>query len=227
MPKIKTPLVTKDLKTKVLRIRRQIHQYPELQFEEKKTQKLILDELKIIGIKGRKIARTGVVAMVPGRDSSSKKKVLMLRADMDALPMDEDTDLEFKSKIKGKAHACGHDTHVAMLIGAAELLKRKPVGGPVKLCFQPAEEAGVGAQVMIDDGVLDNPDVGAAFGIHVWAGIPTGKMGIVLGPCMAAVDEFDITIKGKGGHAAYPHVIVDPIYISSQVISALQSVVSR
>ncbi len=227
MPKIKTPLVTKEIKNKVLRIRRQIHQYPELQFEEKKTQKLILDELKIIGIKGRKIARTGVVAMVPGRDSSSKKKVLMLRADMDALPMDEHTDLEFKSKVKGKAHACGHDTHVAMLIGAAELLKRKPVAGPVKLCFQPAEEGGVGAQVMIDDGVLDNPDVGAAFGIHVWAGIPIGKMGIVLGPCMAAVDEFDITVKGKGGHAAYPHVIVDPIYISSQVISALQSVVSR
>lgn len=220
-------IVTREISDKVLRIRRRVHQNPELQYKEFKTQKLILDELKIIGIKGKKIAGTGVSALIPGKKGSKKGKVVMLRADMDALPMDEETDLPFKSKVKGVAHACGHDAHVAMLLGAAELFVQHPVAGPVKLCFQPAEEGGVGSQKMIDGGILENPDVGAAFGIHVWAGIPLGKMGIVHGPCMAAVDEFDITIKGVGGHAAYPHGSIDPIYISSQVISALQSIITR
>ena len=220
-------LVSHSLTDKVLKIRREIHRNPELKYQEFKTQKLILDELKKIGIKGGKIAGTGVTALIPGKKGSSEKRVVMLRADMDALPLDEQTDLPFKSKIKGVAHMCGHDAHVAMLLGAAELLMKNPVGGAVKLCFQPAEEGGVGSQAMIDGGILENPKVSAAFGIHVWAGIPLGKMGIVFGPCMAAVDEFDVTIMGVGGHAAYPQASVDPIYISSQVISALQSIITR
>ncbi|MCX6647681.1 MAG: M20 family metallopeptidase [bacterium] len=226
-PKLNNPMVTDDLAEKILKVRREIHQNPELKYKEFKTQKLILDELKKIGLKGKKIAGTGVTALIPRAAGSKEERVAMLRADMDALPMDEQTDLPFKSKVKGAAHACGHDAHVAMLLGAAELLMKNPLKGAVKLCFQPAEEGGVGSQAMIDDGVLENPQVSAAFGIHVWAGIPLGKMGIVFGPCMAAVDEFDITIKGIGGHAAYPQASVDPVYISSQVISALQSIITR
>jgi len=229
MPSKKTHsnLVSQDLCRKVTDLRRDIHQHPELGYKEVRTQKLILRELAALGIKARPMGGTGVHAVVPGLGETRDGKVLMLRADMDALPVQEEVDWEYKSKNKGIMHACGHDSHVAMLIGVAALLKSKPVGGPVKLCFQPAEEGGVGAQVMIDAGVLENPPVGAAMGIHVWARIPTGKMGIVFGPCMAAVDEFEVTIKGVGGHAAYPHFSVDPILIASYTITALQTIVSR
>ncbi len=220
-------LISPAIAKKVVELRRQIHMYPELGYQEKKTQKLILDELKKIGIKGKKIGGTGVTAMIPGGKGKTDGRVLMLRADMDALPVTEEVECGYSSKIEGQMHACGHDAHVAMLLCAAQLLKEKPVSGPVKLCFQPAEEGGLGAQAMIDDGVLYNPDVGAAFALHVWSGIPVGKMSIVFGPCMAAVDEFDITVRGKGGHAAFPQLSVDPIYISSQIIGALQSIVSR
>ena len=220
-------LVSESLRKKVISIRREIHRYPELKYEEVKTQALVLRELKKLGIKGRKIAGTGVTAMLPGKDGRMDGKVLMLRADMDALPMEEEVDCEYRSRHKGVMHACGHDAHVAMLLGAAQLLKEKPVDGPVKLCFQPAEEGGVGAQVMIDDGILENPKVAAAYAIHVWAGIPVGKMGVSFGPVMAAVDEFDVIVKGVGGHAAYPQHSVDPIYISAQIINNLQSIVSR
>ncbi|HDS30925.1 MAG TPA: amidohydrolase [Firmicutes bacterium] len=227
MKKPNLQLATDAISKKAIELRREIHQYPELKYEEKRTQDLILRELKAEGIKGTKIAGTGVTAMIPGGKGKPDGKVLMLRADMDALPVEEETDCDFKSKIPGKMHACGHDSHVAMLLVAAKLLKDNPVGGPVKLCFQPAEEGGIGAQAMIDDGILENPTVGAAFGIHSWVGIPAGKMGITFGPCMAAVDEFTVTVKGVGGHAAYPHKSVDPVFISAQIISALQSIVSR
>ena len=224
---IKLKLVTPEIIKHTIDIRRRIHRNPELKYEEFETQKLVLQELESIGIKGKKIGGTGVAALIPGGKGKASGKVLMLRADMDALPVTEETGLPFQSENKGKMHACGHDTHVAMLLSAARLLKEKPVGGPVKLCFQPAEEGGVGAQVMIDGGILEDPPVGAAFGMHVWSGIPFGKMGLVFGPCMAAVDEFIVKIRGVGGHAAYPQKSVDPIYISAQIITALQSIVSR
>ncbi len=219
--------VTPDLARKVVELRREVHRFPELKFEEKKTQALILRELKALGIKAKKMAGTGVHAVVPGEKGKPAGKVLMFRSDMDALPVEEETGVAYKSQHPGRMHACGHDSHVAMLITAAHLLKEKPVGGPVKLCFQPAEEGGLGAQVMIDDGVLENPPVEAVLGIHVWSGIPVGKMGIVFGPCMAAVDEFEVKVKGVGGHAAYPQLSVDPLYIAAQIIIALQSIVSR
>jgi len=223
----KKRLVSEKLAKKVINLRRTIHQWPELKFEEFKTQELVINELKKLGLKPRKIAKTGVTAMIPGSDSAYKGKVVMLRADLDALPLTEEVDVPYKSKVKGKMHACGHDSHVAMLIGAAELLVKNPIPGPVKLCFQPAEEGGIGAQDMIDDGILENPEVGAVFALHVWSGIKTGKMGFMFGPCMANVDEFTIKVIGKGGHAAYPQHSVDPIVISSEIVNALQTVVTR
>jgi len=220
-------LVTPELARKVVDLRRQIHACPELGYHEFETQKLIIDELKRIGLTPKKAGGTGVVALIPGKNSAKDKRVLMLRSDIDALPLTEEVDVPFKSKNPGKMHACGHDAHVAMLICAAKLLMDKPLDGTVKLIFQPAEEGGIGAQAMIDSGVLENPKVTAAFGIHVWSGIPLGRMEIAHGPCMAAVDEFDVIIKGRGGHAALPQHSIDPIYISSQVISALQGIVSR
>ena len=224
----KFEFVTPALTDLVVKYRRRIHEWPEIAYEEYKTQALVLDELKKLGIKTRKMGGgTGVHAVVPGKSGGKSHKAIMLRADMDALPVCEETSLAFKSKVEGKMHACGHDAHVAILLTVARMLVEKPVDGPVVLCFQPAEEGGVGAQKMIDDGVLDNPPVGMALGLHVWAELPIGKLGLVFGPCMAAVDEFEVKIKGVGGHAAYPHRSVDPIFISAQIITALQSIVSR
>lgn len=219
--------VTPDLADLVVKLRRKVHQYPELGYHEFKTQELILSELKSLGIKTKKMGGTGVGAVVPGTGKPSSEKVIMLRADIDALPIAEEVESEFKSKNDGVMHACGHDSHVGILLTVARLLTEKPVAGPVKLCFQPAEEGGVGAQKMIDDGVLKDPDVGMAIGIHVWAELPIGTMGIVFGPCMAAVDEFEVKVIGVGEHAAYPHHSVDPILISSHIVNALQSIVSR
>jgi len=221
------PLITPEMARKVVDLRRQVHMYPELAYQEVKTQKLIIDELKKLGLKPKKIAGTGVTAIIPAKKGSTEKRVLMLRADMDALPVTEDVDVPFKSRHDGVMHACGHDAHVAMLLCAAKLLIENPLDGTIKLCFQPAEEGGIGAQAMIDGGIMEKPKVSAAFGLHVWAGAPKGKLGIAHGPCMAAVDEFDLIIKGIGGHAALPQYSIDPIYISSQVISALQSIISR
>jgi len=224
----KSTLITPELRKKVISLRRHIHQYPETAWQEVKTQKFILDELKKIGIKGKKIAVTGVVAMVPGtRKLKPGEKVLMLRADIDALPMAEEVDCEYKSRHEGRMHACGHDAHAAMMLCVAQLLKENPLERPVKLIFQPAEEGGVGAELMIKDGVLEDPPVEAAFGIHVWVGVAAGKMAIAMGPCMAAVDEFVIKVIGKGGHAAYPHGSIDPIMISAEIINSLQTIVSR
>lgn len=211
----------------VVHFRRLLHQFPETAYQEFKTQALVLEELKKLGVRAKKMGGTGVKGIVPGARKPGNIKAIMLRADMDALPVREETDLPFKSKHEGKMHACGHDAHVAILLTVARLLIESPVNGPVVLCFQPAEEGGVGAQKMIDDGVLENPKVGMAIGIHVWAEMPFGNMGIIYGPCMAAVDEFELKVKGVGGHAAYPHRSIDPVFISAQIVTALQSIVSR
>lgn len=205
--------------------RRRLHAHPELGFEERETSKLVRARLGELGLRHRVLATTGVAALVPGR---APGRVLMVRCDMDALPIHEETGLPFGSKIAGKMHACGHDLHTSILLGAARLLaEAPPARGTIKLNFQPAEEGLNGAHAMVEAGVMEGPKVEAALGYHIWQGIPVGKVGVVTGPCMAAVDKFTIRIHGVGGHAAYPHKAVDPVMIAAQVVTTLQSIVSR
>jgi amidohydrolase len=172
------------------------------------------------------VAGTGVVGLLRG---AAPGKTVLLRADMDALPLPEENDVAYRSTVTGAMHACGHDGHVAMLLGAARVLagERDRLRGNVKLCFQPAEEGPGGAEPMIREGVLREPEVDAAFGLHLWNSLDAGQLGVGAGPKMAAADEFTLTIEGSGGHGAYPHQTVDPILVAAQVVTALQAIVSR
>jgi amidohydrolase len=175
------------------------------------------------------IAVTGVTGLIKGTRTGGPERVVLVRADMDALPILEENDVDYRSKIDGKMHACGHDAHTSMLLGVGRLLldRRDEFSGTVKLLFQPAEEGGGGARVMIEEGVLEDPTVDLVFGQHVAAEHPVGKIELRGGPCMAAADRFDIQIKGRGGHGAQPHLTVDPIAVGSQIVSALQTIVAR
>lgn len=210
----------------IVSIRRDIHQHPEIGFEVERTARIVADALNRLDIPvNTGIGRTGVVGNL---DVSNATKRIALRADMDALPIQEQTEVPFKSKIDGKAHLCGHDAHTAMLIGTARVLSelRSSLKTHIRLIFQPCEEAFPGgAQAMINDGVLN--DVDEIYGFHVFPLYPVGHYATCKGPMLAQSDTFEITITGKGGHAAFPHLTVDPVLLGSQFVNAAQSIVSR
>lgn len=211
----------------VIAARRDFHRFPELGFEEVRTSDKVISFLRSIGLEPRTgIAKTGVSAVIEGQ---AEGPTILLRADMDALPIQEESGLEFSSQIEGKMHACGHDFHTAILMGTARLLQsmRSRLKGRIKLVFQPAEEGPGGAYPMIEEGVLENPKVDFALGLHLWSTLPCGQVAIQPGPVMAAADTFKVIVHGRGGHAAYPHECADPITAAAGLIGALQTVVSR
>ncbi|MGB2697734.1 MAG: M20 family metallopeptidase [Candidatus Zixiibacteriota bacterium] len=220
--------IAHEIFPRLVKLRREFHQYPEIAFEEFETSKRITRELKQLKLQVKTgIAKTGVVGVLYG---DKKGKTVALRADMDALPVTEQTDVPYKSRINGKMHACGHDMHMTCVIGAATVLSRmkNELPGNVKFIFQPSEESGSGGALpMIKAGVLKNPDVYGLFALHTDPSIPVGKMGVKDGPMMAHTNSFDLTITGKGGHGARPHQGVDAISVTAQVIQALQTIVSR
>ncbi|UPK46679.1 M20 metallopeptidase family protein [Paenibacillus pabuli] len=214
-------------KDEAIRLRRHIHQNPELGHQEFETAKLVAQFLKNAGLEVQTgVGGTGVVGILKG---GREGRTIGIRADMDALPIVEKTGLPFASVREGVMHACGHDVHTAILLGTAAALSehRDELQGTVKFIFQPAEEVQGGATDLIEAGVLHNPEVNAIIALHVWPDLPAGKIGLRKGAMLAAADAFDIRVTGKGGHAAYPHRTVDPVIIAAQIITALQTVVSR
>lgn len=216
------------IEKEIIKCRRILHEYPELGFQEFKTSEFIKKFLEKENIQYCSIAKTGVVATIIGEDFE-EKKIIGIRADMDALPINEVNELSFKSKIEGKMHACGHDAHVAILLGVAKILNKYKnyFGGKVKLIFEPAEESFGGAKYMIEEGLLKNCKIDTIIGLHVEEGLETGKIMLKSGSVNAASNPFSIKIKGKGGHGAYPSQTVDPIIIGANLVVMLQSLVSR
>jgi amidohydrolase len=216
-----------ELGQQLINWRRDLHQHPELGFREVRTAAIIAEHLKELGLEVRTgVGRTGVVALLQG---SRPGPTVMLRADMDALPIQEISDAPYASQTAGVMHACGHDGHVAVGLGVATLLARhaRELPGQVLFVFQPAEEGEGGARAMVEDGALDDPRPEAAFGLHLWNQVPVGRVVAQSGPLMAAGDVIRITVNGKGGHGALPHEAVDAIAVSGQILSALQTIVSR
>ena len=219
-------LAKKNLE-KIRAIRRELHKYPELGFQEFKTAQLIKKELDILGIPYQdEVAKTGVVALIKG---AKPGKTVLLRADMDALPINEETECEYKSLTPGVMHACGHDGHVAGLLGAAMILNelKENISGNIKLVFQPAEEGPGGAKPMINEGILENPKVDAAYACHLWPNYPAGKILFKDGNLMAHPTGFDIEINGVGGHGSTPEKTIDPVIIGCQAIINFQNIISR
>ena len=212
----------------LVHIRRDIHANPELGFEETRTSQLVAEKLTEYGVEvHRGLAKTGVVGVIKGKKHSSGRAI-GLRADMDCLPMHETSEVPHKSKVAGRMHACGHDGHTTMLLGAARYLAQtRNFDGTVNLIFQPAEEGGGGGQVMVQEGLFERFPCDAVYALHNWPGLPPGRMAVRAGPVMAATDEIRITIRGKGGHAAMPHLTADPVVAAAQVITALQTIASR
>ena len=209
----------------IVDIRRTLHRHPELQYEEVVTSKLVQDVLGELGIPFEAgIAETGVLASV-----GEGELCVALRADMDALPIHEEADVDFRSEVDGKMHACGHDCHTAMLLGAAKLLKQHEANlpGTIKLLFQPAEEGGAGGKRMREAGVLANPDVQRIFGLHVWPLADSGHITSRTGTFLAASSTLQITVHGVGGHAAMPHLAIDRVVAEAKILSVLKSVISR
>ncbi len=211
-----------------IEIRHYLHAHPELSYQEFETSKFVQQKLKELGIPFEVMATTGVVGLIKGKNPDSR--IIALRADMDALPIKEENDIPYKSKNEGVMHACGHDVHTTCLLGVAKILTelKEDWEGTVKLIFQPGEEKNPGgASLMIKDGVLENPKPQAILALHVNTILEVGELSFRSGKVMASADELYITVKGKGGHAASPHLVVDPILISSHLIVALQQLISR
>ena len=206
-------------------LRRDIHREPELGFDTEKTARKVLDALEGLPLEIETgVAQNGIVATLRGEGEGP---TVGLRADMDALPISEETGLPFASEVEGKMHACGHDGHTSMLVGAAHALcgMRESLNGSVKFLFQPAEEGGGGGRVMVEEGVADG--LGSIFALHLWPGLPFGTVATKGGPIMAAADAFEMEVRGTGGHGAMPHLSADAIVIAAHVVTALQTVVSR
>jgi len=217
-----------ELQEEVAGWRRHLHTIPELLYDVHQTAAFVVDKLRAFGcdevVPG--IGRTGVVGIIKGRLGDGP--TIGLRADMDALPLTEITGKPYASQTPGKMHACGHDGHTAMLLGAAKYLaETRNFAGSVAVIFQPAEEGGAGGKAMVDDGMMDRFSIARVFGMHNMPGMPVGQFAIKPGPIMAATAEFTITVKGKGGHAAMPHGTIDPIVIASQMVQALQTIAAR
>ena len=210
-------------------IRRELHQQPELGFEETLTSALVVRELERYGVDEihRGIGKTGVVGVIRGESTASGRTV-GLRADMDALPLPEENDFAHRSRVPGKMHACGHDGHTAMLLGAARWLARtRRFDGTVHLIFQPGEEGYAGARAMIEDGLFERFPCDAVYAMHNWPGLEPGTIAVKPGPMMAAADRVTITIEGKGGHGAHAYLAIDPVVVAAHVITAAQTIVSR
>jgi amidohydrolase len=211
----------------LVHIRRDIHAHPELGFQETRTAQLVADKLAEWGIEAhRGLAKTGVVGVIRGRRSG--ERAIGLRADMDCLPLQEIGDVPHKSRAPGRMHACGHDGHTTMLLGAARYLAQtRNFAGTVNVIFQPAEESGGGGRVMVEEGLFRRFPCDAVYAIHNWPGLPPGKIAVRPGPVMAATDEIKIRVHGRGGHGALPHLAADPVVMAAHVITALQTVASR
>jgi amidohydrolase len=208
-------------------IRRDLHAHPELSFQEQRTSTLVADYLRKLGIETHTgLAKTGVVAVIHGKKNAGKS--IALRADMDCLPMHEANTFEHRSKNEGRMHACGHDGHTTMLLGAARYLaETRNFDGTAYLIFQPAEEGGGGGEVMVKEGLFERFPANEVYALHNWPGLPPGQMAVRAGPVMAATDEIQITLRGRGGHGAMPHLVVDPVVAAAQLICALQTIASR
>jgi amidohydrolase len=228
MEKVTLSFEVKKQEKELVFLRRHLHRNPELGHEEKETSSFIAGYLRELGLEVREgVGITGVTGLLRGaRDG----RTLLYRADMDALRVREENDVEYRSMRDGISHACGHDAHMAVALSAAKLLAgmKSEIAGNVKFLFQPNEElAPGGAQLMIDEGVMENPRVDGAIGLHVWQGIPAGSVGIKSGPVFAAADLVSMNVKGRGGHAALPHQAVDPVLVSAHIITALQALITR
>jgi hippurate hydrolase len=224
------PIVNRiaDLHAEIIAWRREMHMHPELLYDVQQTAASVTEKLKSFGcddvVPG--IGRTGVVGVIKGRKPGNK--VVGMRADMDALPLEEETGLPYKSRVPGKMHACGHDGHTAMLLGAAKYLaETRNFAGTAVVIFQPAEEGGAGGEAMVKDGLMTRFGIQEVYGMHNYPGLPLGQFAIRPGSLMASADHIEIDLEGKGGHAARPHLAVDTILVGCQIINQLQSIVSR
>ena len=216
-----------DMKDEVAGWRQAIHMTPELLFDVEQTAALVVEKLTEFGVDEivTGLGRTGVVGLINGTGDGP---TIGLRADMDALPIQEQSGKPYASQVAGKMHACGHDGHTAMLLGAAKYLaETRNFAGRVAVIFQPAEEGGGGGKVMVEDGMMERFDIREVYGMHNYPGLPVGAFAIRKGPMMASADQFEITITGRGGHAATPHLCIDPVVIGGQIIGALQTIASR
>jgi len=219
--------ISSELFADTVAIRRDLHAHPELAFEETRTAEIVAVRLRALGLDVHTgIGGTGVVGVLTGTQPG---RTIMLRADMDALPMPEENDVAYVSRNAGVTHACGHDAHVAMLLGAAAIMRDRAsdVHGRIAFVFQPAEEGGGGARAMLDDGLIARFEIERAYGLHISNILPSGVIGLRPGPLMAAVDSFDLVVEGMGGHGAMPHRSVDPIVVAAELVGGLQRVVSR